>query len=116
MHFLRSGKHGSDKSNPLFIHEDGRLLTSADMNRTLKRLMVYYPVLAQSKRDTWSGHSFRSGFSSMLEKLSFKEDDIKNWGRWQSSAYKCYLKDLTARRDVHYRVINTFDLILRDLI
>ena len=52
----------------------------------------------------------------MLEKLSFMEDDIENWGRWQSSAYKRYLKDLATRQEVHSPVVNTFDLILRDLI
>ena len=86
------------------------------MNNTLKLLLSKFPALAQSKRDCWSGHSFRSGFSSMLEKLGFKEDNIKAWGRWQSTGYKRYLKDLTVRRDVHSGVSSTFDLILRDLI
>ena len=87
-------------------------MSSNEFNSNLKSLLAMFAPLAQSHRDSWSGHSFRSGLSSMLEKLGFSEQQIKDWGRWKSDAYRRYLKDLSARRQVHARVTETFSAIL----
>ena len=110
----RDKVYGKSESLPFFLHEDGRLLTSKEMNSTLKVLLSLFPTLSQSERDMWSGHSFHRGLLTLLEKLGFTESEIKAWGRWMSSAYLNYLKDLKARRNVQARMTSTFALILED--
>ena len=56
---FRKEKFGDANPLPVFIHEDGKLLTSSEMNGLLRELLAFYPILAQSELDTWTGHSFR---------------------------------------------------------
>ena len=111
---LRAQFHGAAEELPFFLFENGRLLTTSDMNQNIKLLLSSFPFL-QSSQDSWSGHSFRSGMSTMLEKLGFTEIEIKAWGRWHSSAYLRYLKDLSARRKVQARVTETFSRLLENI-
>ena len=111
----REEKFGSSDSLPVFIHEDGSNFTKGEMNQDLKQLISFYPELAQSERDKWSGHSYRSGLSTLLQSLNFSKDEIKTWGRWRSSAYLMYLKDREARRATKAKLKNTFDRILSEM-
>ena len=74
-------------------------------------LLSIYPEL-QTERDKWSGHSFRAGLSTVLSVLGFSEEQIKNWGRWQSSAYLRYLKDQSQRKETRAKLMLTFDKII----
>ena len=44
------------------------------------------------KYGTLSGHSFRSGLSSLLGEAGFSDDEIMSLGRWSSSAFLNYIK------------------------
>ena len=41
---------------------------------------------------TLTGHSFRSGLSSLLGEAGFSDDEIMALGRWSSSAFLRYIK------------------------
>ena len=70
---LRSKVFGEAETLPLYLHEDGHIFTKAELNKDLKDLLAFYPVLAQSEVDSWTGHSFRSGLSTLLSILGFTE-------------------------------------------
>ena len=67
----RENTFSRDDSLPVFVHEDGTNLSKSEMNKDLKQILSLYPELAESERDKWSGHSFRSGLSTMLQSLNF---------------------------------------------
>ena len=111
---LRKDKIGEAEYLPLFLHENGQIFSKVEFNKDLKDLLSIYPQLS-TDRDSWTGHSFRSGLATVLSTLGFTEDQIKSWGRWASNAYLCYIKDLSHRREVHARMKNTFKAMLKDL-
>ena len=108
---LRSAVLGLTDDLPLLAHSDGSLYYKSELNRDLKLLLSRYPTL-ESPRDLWSGHSFRSGISSLLTSLGFSEDQIKQWGRWHSSAYTAYVQDKTERRRTMEQFTSTFGRML----
>ena len=110
---MRNEKFGYDDELPVFVHEDGSNLSRSEFNKVLQQLLDTFPELSSSERDSWSGHSFRSGLTTMLQTLGFSEESIKNWGRWKSAAYLCYMKDMTARRKTQSRLTTTFSDILK---
>ena len=113
---VRRSELGFDTENlPLFIHSDGSNLSKKEFNATLKELLSVFPELATSSIDYWAGHSFRAGLSTLLQGLGFSEAEIKSWGRWRSSAYLLYLKDMQARRNTKAKLTKTFADILRNL-
>ena len=113
----------------MFIHENGNIYTKSELNKDLSYLLSTYPDL-ETARDSWSGHSFRSGLTTVLSLLGFSEDEIKSWGRsiskyqaklsnfrnsfirWASEAFKIYIKDQSQRRAVRAKLTKTFDSIL----
>ena len=102
-------------SLPLFVHQDGSNLTKYEFNQTLKELLNMFPSLSTSSLDFWAGHSFMAGLSTILQKLGFTAEQIKAWGRWKSSAYLVYLKDMSARRATRAKLTTTFSEILASL-
>ena len=103
---------GAAGDRPVFSHEDGSLYTKAELNSDLKCLLSQYPELSSSGRETWSGHSFRSGLSTLLTSLGFTEDQIKTWGRWRSAAYLVYCQDQTMRRKTRASLTTVFGRML----
>lgn len=76
----RHGLFGDAEKYPLFLHENGSIYTKQELNKDLYYLLSKYPELI-SDRDSWSGHSFRSGLTTVLSVLGFSEDEIQSWGR-----------------------------------
>lgn len=111
---LRSEALGPAEDCPVFLHEDGSQLTKAEMNKDLKQLLAQYPSI-ENPRDKFSGHSFRAGLSTLLTSLGFTEDQIKNWGRWSSSAFLAYVQDQSKRRDTRKQLTGVFGLMLAEL-
>ena len=111
---FRSKVFGNADQLPVFLKETGFSYTHGEFNSDLALLLSLYPQL-QTSRDKWQGHSFRAGISTHLSLLGFEEDQIKSWGRWSSDAYLCYLKDLSARRNVQAKFASTFTLMLQSL-
>ena len=100
----RSEKFGSAEALPVFLHENGKIYSKNEFNLDLSTLLAVYPEL-DTKRDKWSGHSFRSGLSTLLSLLNFSkveilifkkyfpkkfkiQEEIKSWGRWASDSYQ----------------------------
>ena len=50
--------------------------------------------------NSWTGHSFRAGLPTLLQSLGFSEEQIKAWGRWSSSVFQTYAKDIDKRMEV----------------
>ena len=65
---LRKNLFGEAKSLPLYLHEDGKIFTKLEFNKDLADLLAVYPELS-TERDKWTGHSFRSGLSTILATL-----------------------------------------------
>lgn len=111
---LRSQALGPAEDCPVFLHQDGSQFTKAEMNKDIKQLLGQYPSIA-SPRDMFSGHSFRAGISTLLTSLGFTEEQIKNWGRWSSSAFLAYVQDQSKRRDTRKQFTEVFGLMLAEL-
>ena len=103
---------GTAESYPLFLHEDGRIYSKEELNRDLAFLLSKYPEL-HTERDTWTGHSFRSGLTTVLSDLEFSKDEIKSWGCWTSDAFKVYIKSQAHRRAVKMKLMRTVDSIMK---
>ena len=108
----RNIQFGSAESYPLFLHEDGRIYSKDELNRDLASLLSRYPEL-ETDRDSWTGHSFRSGLTTVLSTLAFSKEEIKGWGRWTSDAFKVYIKSQAQRRAVKMKLMKTMDNIVR---
>ena len=66
---------------------NGEGISQAYFNRNLKRFFSPYVSYG-----TLSGHSFRSGLSSLLGEAGFDDESIKALGRWSSESFRRYTK------------------------
>ena len=76
---------------PLFVFENGRLLTRERFVAAVRE------SLASAGVDTakYSGHSFRIGAATTAAERGIQDSLIRTMGRWESSAYLLYIR--TAR-------------------
>ena len=65
---LRKKVFGTAEALPVFLHENGAIFSKQELNNDLKNLLSIYPELS-TERDKWTGHSFRSGLSTILSVL-----------------------------------------------
>ena len=87
-------------SQPLFLAASGKTFSHGLFNATLQALISHFSVELELATNRWTGHSFRSGLPTLLQSAGFKEEDIKAWGRWVSTAFQAYTKDLSKRSEV----------------
>ena len=73
----RSLVFGSAEELPVFLLENGSIYTHSNLNQDLSQLLSLYPELVNS-RDTFLGHSFRSGISTLLSVLGHSKEDIQS--------------------------------------
>ena len=75
-------------SGPLFCESDLRPVTISSFNTELKRCLVFCGL------DTshYKGHSFRIGAATHASEQGFSDSQIRKLGRWQSDAFKTYLR------------------------
>ena len=73
---LRETKFGKAESLPVFLHETGCTLSKQEFNKDLGDLIATFPAL-DTDRDKWSGHSCRSGISTILSILGLSVKDIR---------------------------------------
>ena len=66
---------------PLFVHLDGSILTRYQFNSILQKTLVFCDV-----KDHIRLHSFRIGGATELNRIGVKDNEIKQWSRWASSA------------------------------
>ena len=108
----RAVNFGKRENFPLFLHENGLIYSKKEFNEDLSSLLSIFPEL-HNDRDSYSGHSFRAGLSTVLSVLGFSKDQIQSWGRWKSDAYLRYIKDQSQRRNTRAKLMLTFDKILK---
>ena len=66
---------------------NGNSFSQRNFNIKLKNFLKPYV-----RYGSLTGHSFRSGLSSLLGEAGFGDDDIMALGRWSSSAFLRYVK------------------------
>jgi hypothetical protein len=88
------------KDLPVFRFNSGKLLTQKSFNIIIQNSL--YPHFGKTA-ENFSGHSFRAGLPSALSGCQGIDSvaAIKQWGRWNSDAYKRYTKlDHSAKKKV----------------
>ena len=108
---FRQACHGQAEQYPVFLHQDGSQFTKGELNQDIKMLLAKYPALS-SPQDKFSGQSFRAGIANLLSSLGFTEQQIKNWGRWSSVAYRAYVQDQSRRRETRKQLTTVFRSML----
>ena len=80
-----------DPKKPVFMFESGKNLTSTTLNAYLVKLLS--PVIGAEAHHI-SGHSFRAALPSVLANRPdlASDEDIKKWGRWNSSCFQLYTR------------------------
>ena len=76
---------------PAFIHFNGLPVTRYQFNAVLKKSLEVSNVSSAN----YCSHSFRIGAASHSSKIGFTDDEIKEFGRWDSKvskAYKSYIR------------------------
>lgn len=73
---------------PLFCHINAKPLTSFQFSSILQKCLNFLQVDTK----TFKSHSFRIGAATHLYMAGIPESQIQNRGRWQSNAYKRYLR------------------------
>jgi len=93
---------------PVFTFDNGRHLTKQNFNATLTDLLKNIPGL---EKGIISGHSFRAGIPSMLNKNPECNSNIsKEWGRWKSQASDLYARiHYEARRSCFEKICNSLN-------
>ena len=96
--------HSSSPDLPVFTFASGRLLTPSNFNETLRLLLLPHLGFAASE---YSSHSFRAAISSALARFPdlAQDEDIKLWGRWESSSFSRYTRlGLDKKRSLHAKI------------
>lgn len=79
------------QDGPVFRMMDGKNLTPAVLNRLLRSLLE---GVVDYQKESISCHSFRAGMASTLNRFPHlaTSEDIKGWGRWDSTCYTKYAR------------------------
>jgi hypothetical protein len=88
---LRSIKSNIEMSKPVFVLSNGKFLTISKINQLLSDFLV--PVVGALGSQI-TGHSFRAALPSSLANCPeiASDEDIRRWGRWNSSSYRLYTR------------------------
>ncbi|CAC5378575.1 unnamed protein product [Mytilus coruscus] len=100
---------------PAFIHFGGNYVTRYQFNAVLKKALN----VANITSDNFQSHSFRIGAASQSSKMGFSDDEIQDFGRWESKAYKRYIRiptlKLKYRNEIVHRSLNRATVRLNSL-
>ena len=99
------------KSPDQFMRAGGDVLSAQHFNRCLQSLISHYSVELELSINSWTGHSFRAGLPTLLQSLGFSEEQIKVWGRWSSSVFQIYAKDINKRMEVQQSILKVMTQI-----
>jgi hypothetical protein len=101
---LKSMSKSTKKHMPVFMFENGKLLTKNIFNETIRGLLKN--TLGQ-KAELFSGHSFRAGIPSAIAKSKNvnSETMAKSWGRWHSDSYQRYMRLKLDQRKILFNKI-----------
>jgi hypothetical protein len=102
---LLSLKNPQDYRTPVFVLDNGSFLTCKVINGILLSLLT--PVLGNDAKFI-TAHSFRAALPSALASNPeiANEEDIKLWGRWNTSSYLSYTRlKLNQKRSIFKKII-----------
>ena len=102
---------GFPLTSPLFMRAGGDILTASHFNRCLQSLLSHYTVELDLSSNSWTGHSFRAGLPTLLQSLGFSDEQIKVWGRWASTVFQTYAKDMDKRMQVQRGILDVMSMI-----
>lgn len=94
-----------NSNSPVFQFKSGKLLTTSKVNEMLKFLLADF----MDSTISFTCHSFRSALPSAFATLKkgVSNDDLKDWGNWNSDCYKKYTKrERDSKRAMFSRIIN----------
>ena len=111
LYWKERNKRGLPLTLPLFLSADNQIFTHDRFNSSLKSLISHYTLELELSTNRWTGHSFRSGLPTLLQAAGFKEEDIKSWGRWASSVYNLYTRDIARRFEVQRNILKVMDTL-----
>ena len=103
---LRSSLPLQCSKNPVFMFENGTLLTMKKFNNILQTLLT--PHIGHHAQQM-SCHSFRAGIPSTLAKFPdlANSQDIKGWARWKGEDYNRYTRlEVNRRRHIFTKVMS----------
>ena len=100
---------GFSLSQPLFVRTNGKAFTHSVFSSALQSLISHYSMELGLSTNRWTGHSFRSGLPTLLQTAGFSEEQIKARGRWSSTAYQLYTKDISRRYEVQRSILLVMD-------
>ena len=92
-------------SYPLYLVSAGVPLTKNSFAATWKRALSACGV-DNFTIDCHRNHSFRASLPSLLQTANISPDLLKHIGRWSSSAYLTYLRDVKARSDARKQAVS----------
>ena len=81
--FLRGKKAGA-----LFLKEDGKIPSRLDFWGWMQAVLKACGFSSK----VYNTHSLRKGGATNMARLGYTEEQIRLYGRWQSSAYKQYIR------------------------
>ena len=96
-------------TQPLFLRANGKPFHHSLFSSTLQSLISHYSLELELSANRWTGHSFRSGLPTLLQSAGFSDEDIKSWGRWASTVFQLYAKDISRRFEVQRSILNVMD-------
>ena len=85
----------------------GDVLSAQHFNRCLQSLISHYSVELDLSINSWTGRSFRAGLPTLLQ----SEEQIKVWGRWSSSVFQIYAKDINKQMEVQRSILKVMTQI-----
>jgi hypothetical protein len=86
--YIRWVKIRPEKATSAFTYPDGKSVRPAFLRRALNDTMTYL----QMDSSQYNTHSFRIGKATDMYKQGFSDAQISVAGRWNSQAYKKYIK------------------------
>jgi hypothetical protein len=89
----------------------GDVLTAQHFNNCLQSFLSHYAVQLELSINSWTGHSFRAGLPTLLHSLGFSDKQTKAWGRWSSSVFQTYTKDISKRMEVPRSILQVMSQI-----
>ena len=98
-------------SLPLFLMENGRNMAHRHFESTFHSLLSHYAIELEMSVNKWTGHSFRSDLPTLLQSLGVSDEEIKAWGRWASSAFQLFARDISKRFEVQRTILSLMDKI-----
>jgi hypothetical protein len=93
-----------NESSPVFMFDNGKLLTPNGFNRTLRSLLE---IPLGKDAYLFSSHSFRAAIPAALadHPIIASREEIMGWGRWGSDAYLNYTRLKRNKRKETFRII-----------